>query len=448
MVTGQTTKAELRSRFVGPRISPSSSVADRDHPVLAWVILVGIFSPSAPIPVGDLTFTVGRFAVLLLYVPAVAVLFQKGRTRVASDYFAFAAAFWILFASAFNDGFRPYVAAEALEFSGAYVIGRAFFFGRPALETFVRVFKVVTIVVIMLALLDTLSGRVVTQEWIGRTIVPGRRFELIRAYSVFDGAELYGTFCVAAAAIFLHSESSWFRRILWLGIAMFGVVLSLSSGPLLGLFMVLPAYAYGRIMKTKPWRWKALVTGAALLLTLLFIFADNPIGWLIRNLTLDPWTGYWRVAEWDHALAELSKSPLLGFGLSDWKGVSRDFMIFVGEQGVDCVWLVEALRYGYPMVLLLGLTLFMPFFARSVYARNDGYMDDMRTGFSLVVIVLSIIGLTVHYWDSVWVFFSLCMGIRASFVEFESRRRDMSSTQALGRGAALAVRRSGSARTR
>ena len=49
-----------------------------------------------------------------------------------------------------------------------------------------------------------------------------------------------------------------------------------------------------------------------------------------------------------------------------------------------------------------------------------GYMDDMRKGFSFVVVILSVIGLTVHYWDSVWIFFSLSLGVRASFAEFES----------------------------
>jgi hypothetical protein len=393
-----------------------------DHPFFAWLVVVGIFCPTLAIPVGDLTFTPGRIAIFWAFVPALVTLFRKDRARVSSDYFAFVCAFWMLISTTFNDGFKPYVAAEAIEFLGAYLIGRAFFIGRPALETFVRVFKTVAVIVILLALLDTFSGRDVTRELVSpRPFTPGYRYGLVRAYSVFDGAELYGTFCVAAAAIFLYSESTWFRRMLWFCLATFGVVLSLSSGPLLGLIITVAAYSYDRVLQNEPWRWKALVAGAAALSVGMMTFAGNPIGWMIRNLTLDPWTGYWRVAEWDHALAELAKSPLFGFGMSNWKNASRDFMIFVGEQGIDCVWLVEALRYGYPIVLFFALTLFLPFFSKKG-GSQPGYMDDMRKGFSFVIVVLSIIGLTVHYWDSVWIFFSLCLGIRASFVESESGR--------------------------
>jgi hypothetical protein len=420
MVTSETTKFAVGSTFAESRVPAARRSAHRDHPVFAWLVLVGIFCPTVPIPIGDLTFTAGRLAIFLLFVPALVTLFRKDRARVASDYSAFACFFWILTATAFNDGYRPYVAAEAIEFLGAYLIGRAFFFGRPALKTFIRVFKFITVIVIMLALLDTWSGRDVIRELVAtKPFEPGYRLGLVRAYSIFDGAELYGTFCVAAAAILLYSEGGRFGRALWVCFAALGVALSLSSGPLLGLIITLGTYLYDRILKNQRWRWKALVAGFGVLLVVLFTFAGNPIGWIIRNLTLDPWTGYWRVAEWDHALAELSKSPFVGFGISDWKNASRDFMIFVGEQGIDCVWLVEALRYGYPIVLLIGLTMFLPFFSKKASPRA-GYMDDMRKGFSFVVVVLSIIGMTVHYWDSVWSFFSLCLGIRASFVEFES----------------------------
>ena len=399
-------------------------VVEQSHPAVTWLVLIGAFFPSISITLGGLTLLPGRATVILLLVPALVALFRHGRSRIASDYFAFAVASWMIGSSTLNDGFRPYVLAESLEFIGAYAIGRAFFFGRPALETFVRVFKFVTFIVIALALLDTLSGRNITQEAMGiRASRPpwllanDYRLGLIRASSTFEGFELYGTFCVAAAAIFLYSERKWLRRSLWVGFAVLGALLSLSSGPILGLGITFSAYSYGRILKHYSWRWQALVAASAALVVAAFVFSDNPVGWMVRHLTLDPQTGYWRIAEWGHATSELSNSPWIGFGLTDWKGRSRDFMIFVGEQGVDCVWLVEALRYGYPVVILFFLTIFAGLRTPNGASTQDPYMANMRTGLSSVIVIMSLIGLTVHFWNSDWIFLSLCMGIRASFAE-------------------------------
>ena len=155
-----------------------------DHPFFAWLMLVGVFCPTLPIPIGDLTFTAGRLVIFLLLVPALVTLFRRDRARVSSDYFAFVGASWMLVATAFNDGFKPYVAAEALEFLGAYLIGRAFFVGRPAVETFVRVFKAIVVIVILLALLDTVSGRDVTREL-------GLTQTLFTGISIWIGASLF-----------------------------------------------------------------------------------------------------------------------------------------------------------------------------------------------------------------------------------------------------------------
>ena len=51
-------------------------------------------------------------------------------------------------------------------------------------------------------------------------------------------------------------------------------------------------------------------------------------------------------------------------------------------------------------------------------------MNNMRTGFTLVVVMFMFIGITVHYWNNVWIFWGICIGIRASLQEeyFRSQR--------------------------
>src|SRR4051794_16941188 len=84
----------------------------RTHPLLIWLLLIGVFSPPIMISVGGVNLTPGRLVVILFMVPAFVRLLGHSRHGVASDFFAVAAATWILIASALSDGFRPYVGAE------------------------------------------------------------------------------------------------------------------------------------------------------------------------------------------------------------------------------------------------------------------------------------------------------------------------------------------------
>src|ERR1051325_4289190 len=114
------------------------------HPFITWMLLVGILLPPIQIGIADVKFTPGRAVVFLLVVPAIAALFQSSRRSVPSDWFVVATAAWMILSSILNGGFRLYVGAEAGEFLFAYLIGRAYFLGRPALESFLKIFKVVT----------------------------------------------------------------------------------------------------------------------------------------------------------------------------------------------------------------------------------------------------------------------------------------------------------------
>jgi hypothetical protein len=330
----------------------------------------------------------------------------------------------MLVSSALNGGFRPYVAAEAIEFLGAYLVGRAFVFGPPNCQTFLEALKPITGVIIALALLDTLSGRYITLDSFGVPNFWIARFGLVRASSVFEGAEHYGTFCVAAASLFLYSERG-IRRALWVSLSLFGCALSLSSGPLLGLGILMTLFSWDRILKRHSWRWKTLTAIIAAFVLSICIFSDHPIEWALIHFTLDPQTGFFRLETWNHALPLIGESLFVGHGLVQLGG-SGDALMYL--TSVDCLWLLEALRYGLPAVILLGITMFSPLLTRTSILRSCG----VQTGFSLTIIIMAMIGLTVHFWDATWLFLNLCVGIRASLAEY-SARKHVRALQSLGR---------------
>jgi hypothetical protein len=404
------------------------STRDPSYPAVTWIALAGIFSPPIMVDLG-LLWTPGRAVVIFLLGPALSIIIR--RQFLLCDLLAFATAACCLVTILLNGGFRPYALVEILEFLGGYMLGRAFFFGPLSLQIFVRVFKVVVISLVFLAMLDVLSGRRFTAELFS-TIFPVNvdlgevqvRYNFVRATSTFPTAELYGTFCSVAAGIFLFSERTVSRKILFGGIACFGCLLSISSGPVLALGIVLATYGYDRVLKRYPGRWRFFVK-ILLAFIILFFVVDvvirenelmHPLLIVVRNLTFDPQTGYFRSEQWEHAMPIIMLSPWIGNGFN--------FSVQAGDNmvlSVDNFYLVMAWRFGIPATILFVLTMVsVSQTGRGTEAQTDSYMNDMRTAFSLAVWTFATVGITVHLWDATWIFWSLCIGVRASFKQYFS----------------------------
>jgi len=187
--------------------------------------------------------------------------------------------------------------------------------------------------------------------------------------------------------------------------------------------IVLAAYAYNTAMHRYAKRWVIFGATCAVLLVAFFMASNNPIDWIISHLTLEPESGYFRLMIWDAVFAKLSESWFVGFGfnpLGHW----------ILDTTVDSIWLVFALRFGVPTVALLFLsnvTSFLPVGRRSrhrnEYGANapatDKYMDNMSIAFTTVLVMFMFIGLTVHFWNYMWIFWGICVGTRASLREWQ-----------------------------
>jgi hypothetical protein len=416
MTTSLTTQTRLPRNFktISSPTQKTPYALQREYPLVIWVALIGIFFPPIPISVGSIIVTPGRFVVILFLVPALGILLKSRRNRLPSDFLAAALATWMIVSSVLNGGFRPYVCAEALEFLGAYLVGRAFVFGPSNLRTFVRAFRRITVVLIALALLDNLSGQYITLNSFGITNILAHRFGQVRAASVFEGAEHYGTFCIAAASIFFYLERGT-SRILYVGLSFLGCALSLSSGPFLGLAIITAAFSYDSILKKHPWRWKAATIILGGFILSIFVFFDHPLERIITHLTLDPQTGYFRLGTWNAAMPLIDQSSFIGHGLVRL-GDSPEAIVYL--TSVDCIWLVEALRYGLTGVILLIMTMLASILSGRKTATVDPSMYNAQRGFSLAIVAMALIGLTVHFWDATWLLLNLCIGIRASFADY------------------------------
>jgi hypothetical protein len=413
-----------------PRRDPSdhipfglqTGIDRRANSLAIWLALIGLVLPSPEMQfhIAGARFTPGRLCVLLLFFPALVALFQRGRHFLLSDIFAVATGAWMIGAVLSTRDLDSLSSASAvcIEFLGGYVVARGLIFGPAALDTFVRVLKLLTVVMIILAMADRLAGRWVAQETIAtifHTSSPGAllRNGAVRATSTLDHPIIFGAFCGLVTAIVLYCERSAFRRVLYCGLCLIGCYLAQSSAGLMSFLLILAIYVYDSMLKQFSWRWRALWIFVAVLAIALFLVSDHPFASLIYHFTLDRETGYYRLMIWEAATPLIWKSPLVGYG---FQSLSDDDIL----HSIDSVWLVHALRFGLPMIAFLSLANIASLWParRTLKGRTDNSLiDTSYPAFSMILVMFLLTGFTVHYWNYIWIFWSLCIGIRASLRE-------------------------------
>jgi hypothetical protein len=396
--------------------------------VIIWLGTIGIFLPYTS---GE----TGKYAIALLFVPSVLalviLLIQGRRHLVACDIFMWLATLWMVAAKiggqASQSGILFQTASDALALIGSYTLARSYLYGELSLKEFTNVLKVVAVVLVALSVLDTLSGTFFIKQFMAGFFDdprPAREDAIqtyrmlfgdrvIRAESTFEHPIQYGTFCAVAAAIFIYTERA--RRIFYCGVCFFGVILSLSSVAIIAFVIVVSVYLYDQSLRFHFWRWKIIFLTAAAIGCALYISSDDPISWPIRHLTIDPQTGFYRLMIWHSAFDQIGRSPIVGTDPTGW--YTNDIL----SNSIDCVWLVLSLSYGLPMVVLLLLAILSScgLFRKKInYRALNREILQFRTAFSLALFLFTFVGLTVHFWGALWMFWGLCIGIRASLEEY------------------------------
>lgn len=390
------------------------------HTIVAWLTLVGAVIPAAEVHVllGNAKFTIGRLCIALLVPAAIIVFSRSGRKALPADYLACATSIWMVTAGALAGDSVSLSSSisEALEFGGGYLVARGFFFGPAAVQSFVRVLKILALTATV-ATLDAISKRSVIHDSFAALMrvapfIDLYRGSILRVSYTFDHAIHFGLFSGVLANIFLYSERKVVARALWVIVALYGCILSWSSSGLLAVALALGLYGYGHVMKRFSWRWSALLQAMIAIGVAFFLLSNNPMGWLMSHLTLDAESGYIRFVEWDFATTKIAESPYTGFGLQSLDNGLLD-------MSVDCVWLVEALRFGLPAVVLLALTnlaAMLPVSRTRIPDQN--YVSQLRTGFTVTLVMFMFVGFTAHLWNYIWIFWGICVGIRVSLSEY------------------------------
>jgi O-Antigen ligase len=420
--------------FRSDRLIALNSAENKKNTLVFLVIGALIIPYSVAVYIGDLKLTPIKILIVALILPAglklILAASRGQRSLLASDAYALGVFILMFLGPLVISGSRDFVTAfsQAIEFYGMYVIGRTFVFENSSMRDLTRGLQIATIVVVTFGILDIIFQRYAAQELaslIFRTSSRDlnvsdpnlHRFVLgissLRATSTFDHPILFGAFCAAVVPLHLYAPMSPIRRFFLVTLCIVGCLVALSSAPLLALFMAAAIYFYDLLMHRYVWRWKLLLSSLLLCIAAFSFASDDPLSWLFRNLTLDPQTAYFRLLMWDAGVTVISDNPWLGIGFNSSGDRILDF-------STDSLLLAKAIHYGIPMTTLLYLAAVaatVPARGQAVVQKSQPFFDLMCTSFSMILAVIMFISITVTFWNAMWLFFALCIGVRTSLKE-------------------------------
>ena len=396
-------------------------------------------SGRLPVPVGiyllciavPLTFSVGPLALstmrlfLLIMVIPLAIQLLRGRYGriIAPDIFFPLQLVWGAIAFLMNtpEQMIEHIGSLGIEFIGGYLIGRAYI--RSPADFFALAKAVVLLITLLLpmTIIEALTNRSPYVDLLealpgfgsAEKVIDETRLGLYRVQSVLDHPIHFGLFCsmmLSFCYIGLKGVVGTPRRIWGTVVIAVSGFLSLSSGALLAMvlqaFLVCWMWTFSRLR----WRWWLLM-GIILLgyVTVDLLSNRTPLQVFMSYATFSPHNAYWRSLIFEYGMDNVWANPLFGLGNNPWV---RPLWMHTGT--VDNFWLVIAMRYGIPGVVLLMIGYVVPLLY--IGLRNfdtDPMLLQIRRAWMFSILGMSFTLATVHVWNNAYsaVFFLFGAGM-------------------------------------
>jgi hypothetical protein len=396
----------------------------------AVLYLALILPPEFSVTLGGLRLTPYRVFLLVVTVPLFLRLLQNARQRPhIVDYLIMAHAAWVVLALTVYDGLATGLESGGIyvvESLGAYLLGRLAITSAQEHRALIRFMVTVLSVMFLFTLPESLSGNHFIRE-AARAVAGGPglpviepRLGLDRAFGSFDHPILYGVFAAstfAATYYVLVREQLRPKALGLMGIVAGSAFLSLSAGPFVGLACQAVLLGWDRLTRGVNLRWWALSCMFFLMWFAVSLGSNrSPVKVFITYLTFSPQSAYNRILIWEYGSAEVGRHPLFGIGFGDW--IRAPWM----SDSMDNFWLVTAVRYGLPALAFLVAAIVTLAIRQARASGRNAELNRHRMAWIVIIVGLAISGVTVHFWNAVFVYFFFLIGTGAWMV-YPPRRR-------------------------
>lgn len=391
--------------------------------ILPWPVTALLIALALPtetsIYVGSLRLSPYRIVLVLTLIPSLTRLFcHRSVSLQAVDMLMLGHSIWVLIAFIVNEGVGQGIESGGIyviESLGAYLVARCWIRTREQFEAFCRVVVFMITVMVLFTLPEAVTGYHFIQEAF-RTVLGGAsvpqiepRLGLTRAFGSFDHPILYGTFCATAFAATYYvvcAARLGAKEIKTMAVVGLATFLSLSSGAFVAMGIQLMLVGWDRITRGITNRWMilgGLFTAGWVMLSLLS--NRSPIKVLISYLTFSAHSAYNRILIWDYGTQEVARHPLFGIGFSDWQRPE-----WMHSDSMDNFWLVTAVRYGLPALILLLAAALLTMHRLRNLRFADGALGRCRSAWIISIAGIAIAGITVHFWNSLFILFMFLLG--------------------------------------
>ncbi len=308
-----------------------------------------------------------------------------------------------------------YGGSLVLESFGGYLVARAWVRDIDQFQATLKLLILSALVVGLIALPDMIAGEYVTHNLLrsmfgGDPLPPVEyRLGLARATSVFDHPIHLGTYCSSLFAMVWFAEKKPGRRARYALIAVMATLTAMSSAPILCIGVQTFLLIWERLTRGIAHR---VAISVAILLCLYagasLVATRSPIALIATGMTLDSWTGYYRLMIWQYGLENVFNFPWTGIGLADWERPN-----WMASSTIDAFWLVTAMRTGIPtfLLLVLAIALLVARAARGMRMSKDKTVRAAGRGWMISLAALALAACTVHFWNVLYAYFFFFLGL-------------------------------------
>lgn len=394
---------------------------DRTWNTPDWAVV--IFLVALPLPwiisLGPLNLTVYRFVLLIFLLPCLWKWVSGTLGGIKPpDLALFLYCIWAgiaLFAA--HDGPAGVQTSGILfiETMGSYLLARRFIRNAADFRGMVLVVTAVVLVLSPFAIYEWATGNKPIL-WALSTIFPTvevtmmtPRWGFWRVQGPFSHSIEFGLFCTSILALthlaWGHNRS-FASRWLLTGAVAGTTFLSMSSAPLTCLIFQIMLMGYNWFFLRCSIRWTIL--WSIVIFGFLVIQFGSDLGavkFFISHFTFDPQTGWYRVAIWDFGSASVLNHPLLGIGLTDWARPR-----WMASDSVDNFWLLTAMRYGIPSVILLFASCIWMVLSIVRTKSSDSSIKICRLAYLICMTTFFFVGVTIHFSHAIYAWFMFVLG--------------------------------------